>query len=63
MVHHWAAVPWEHTWSLINEISILALQFEHLTVGKKLDDRAGAAIAVAIFFRESLQTVWTGTAA
>lgn len=46
-MHH-QAVPCAHTWSLINEISILALQFEHLTVGKKLDDRAGAAIAVAI---------------
>ena len=44
-----SAVPCEHTWSLINEISILALQFEHLTVGKKLDDRAGTAMTVAIF--------------
>lgn len=52
MIRH-LAVPCEHTWSLINEISILALQFEHLTVGKKLDDRAGAdaAMAVAIVLR------------
>lgn len=42
------AVPCEQTCSPISDISILALQFEHLTVGRNTDDRADASITVAI---------------
>lgn len=42
------AIPCEQTCSPISDISILALQFEHLTVGKNTDDRADAAMTVAI---------------
>lgn len=42
------AVPCEQTCSPISDISILALQFEHLTVGKNTDDRDDAAMTVTI---------------
>lgn len=38
----------EQIWSPIREISISAVQFEHLIMGVKLDDFAGESINVAI---------------
>ena len=40
-------IPFEQTWSPMRDISIDALQFEHLIEGKKLDERVNESMTAA----------------